>query len=31
GIIREMNGTITAENVEAGSRFSITLPLALTN
>jgi PAS domain S-box-containing protein len=31
GIIREMNGTITAENVEAGAQFTITLPLASTS
>jgi PAS domain S-box-containing protein len=29
GIIREMNGTITAENVDAGSRFLVTLPLVV--
>jgi PAS domain S-box-containing protein len=29
GIISDMNGTITAENIEDGSRFNIILPLVL--
>jgi len=28
GIIREMNGTITAENIRGGSRIKITIPIA---
>ncbi len=28
GIVRDMNGTITAENINDGARFTITLPLA---
>jgi C4-dicarboxylate-specific signal transduction histidine kinase len=28
GIIRDMNGTIIAENVDDGARFTITLPIA---
>jgi PAS domain S-box-containing protein len=31
GIIREMNGIIKAENVEAGAQFNITLPLVSTS
>jgi C4-dicarboxylate-specific signal transduction histidine kinase len=31
GIIREMNGTITAKNVETGAQFNITLPLVSTS
>jgi PAS domain S-box-containing protein len=31
GIIREMNGTIKADNVEAGAQFNITLPLVSTS
>jgi PAS domain S-box-containing protein len=28
GIVRDMNGTITAENIDDGARFTITLPIA---
>jgi C4-dicarboxylate-specific signal transduction histidine kinase len=27
GIVRDMNGTITAQNIDDGARFTITLPL----
>ena len=29
GIIRDMNGTISAENMDDGARLTITLPLSL--
>jgi len=28
GIVRDMFGTIAAENIDAGTRFTITLPIA---